>query len=175
MSYFRRGLSGVQSQPPGGRVNRGALGGLQSRVPGGRVSRSALGMVVVDTSGIIKSIATQPTRPPPPPPKPPPSQIMQARQHVGPRWYRSMQGVSLGLDDAPGHTLSVPTLGEPEATTKFRSDVLASNQALLEAERERTRKEEIRGYLQIGATLMIPVAAAIWKAIGVGRKKKLAP
>jgi hypothetical protein len=157
MSYFQgrrgqRGLSGVQSQPQGGRVSNKALG------------------AAVTEYNLLGSSMPRPT-----PPPPPPSQIMAGRGRVGPRWYRQLQGTTLGADDAPGNTLSTPTLSEPEATTRFRSDLLTSNRALLEAERERTRKEELRGYLQIGATLMIPVAAAIWKALGIGKKRKISP
>ena len=138
---------------------------------GGRVARSALGLVVVDGSNIVKTIATMPPKPPPPPP----SRIMSSRGRVGPRWYRAMQGTTLGADDEPVNTLSTPTLSEPEATTQFRSQLLESNRQIIEAERERTRKEELRGYLQIGATLMIPVAAAIWKKLGIGKKNKVTP
>jgi hypothetical protein len=173
MSYFRRGLSGVQSQPQGGRVSRSALSGVQSRPSGGRVARSALGLAVVEGKAIVKQIVTRPERPPPPPPPPPPSQVMAGRGRTGPRWYRQLAGTTLGADEAPGHTLAGSTLSEPEATRKFREDLLTGNRALLEQERERARKEDLRGYLQIGATLMIPVAAAIWRSIGVGKKKKV--
>lgn len=174
MSYFRKGLGGVQSQPQGGRISRGALGGVQSQPSGGRISRGALGlgMTVVDTTGIVKAINTQPTRPPPPPP----SRIMASRGKVGPRWYRQTSMGSLGVDEnEPVNTLAVPTLSEPAATVQFRENLLSANRQIIEAEKERTRKEEIRGYLQIGATLMIPVAAAIWKHLGIGKKKKQAP
>lgn len=153
--YGRRALSGVQSQPQGGRVAKAALGAVSEYLPLG---------------------------PPPPPPPPPPSRVMASRGKVGPRWYRQMQGLgSLGGGDlgtlsgaAPtGHSLSTPTLSEPDdATTNFRKAMLASNQALLEAERDRTHKEQVRGFLQIGATLSIPLAAAIWRALGIGRRRK---
>jgi hypothetical protein len=173
VSYFRRGLSGVQSQPQGGRISRGALAGVQSQPSGGRIARGALGMTVIDTSGVVKAIATQPTRPPPPP-----SRIMTSRGKVGPRWYRQTFGSlgSLGADEnEPVNTLAAPTLGEPQATSQFRENLLDSNRQILAAEKERIRKEELRGYLQIGATLMIPVAAAIWKRLGIGKRKKSEP
>lgn len=161
MSYFhkrygrgRRALSGVQSQPTGGRIARGALGAT------------------------ISEYLLVPL--PEPPPPPPPTRVMASRGRVGPRWYRQLQGGSLGGSDlgtlgadAPtGHTLAVPTISENDpATTTFRTQLLASNQALLDAERERTHKEQVRGFLQIAATLSIPLAAAIWRALGIGRRR----
>lgn len=109
MSYFRKtlALSGIQSQPAGGRVARGALSGLQSQPAGGRVFRGSLG--------------------------------------------------SLGDD-----TLE---------TRNFQQELLQQTKAIQEHELARIRKEEIRGYLQIAATLSIPVMAAVWKMLGIGKKK----
>ena len=111
MSYFRKALGGIQSQPPGGRVYRGALAGVQSQPPGGRVSRNALG--------------------------------------------------SLG-DDTP-------------ETRAFQEALLTETRRIQEHERDRLHKEELRGYLQIAATLSIPLAAAIWRALGIGKGKKKKP
>lgn len=84
MSYFRRALSGVQSQPPGGRVSKAALGDIPE-----------WGTTVGQTV-------------------PPPSRVMAARGRVGPRWYRQLQGTTLGADEPTGNTLAVPTLPEPK-------------------------------------------------------------
>ena len=124
MSYSRRyrgrrALSGVQSQPSGGRISRVAesLGDLvEYGLTGGQT---------------------------PPPPPPPPSRVMAMRGRVGPHWYRQMQGVagtSLGADDPTGHTLAVPTLSEPAGDVMQRIDQNVTSLVAAEAEEAKRRK-----------------------------------
>lgn len=99
----------------------------------------------------------------------------------GPSWYRAMGGVSsqppgapvllaarrsnqLGSlgDDQPGSTLSSPTLTDP--TLQWQRNVLSQLQAGVDT----LKKAELQKWLQIAATVMIPVSAAIWKAIFKG-------
>lgn len=96
----------------------------------------------------------------------------------GPAWYRAMGGVSsqppgapvllvprrgnpLGSlgDDQPGTTLSAPTLVDP--ALEWQKNVLSQLQAGVDT----LKKAELQKWLQIAATVMIPVSAAIWKAI----------
>ena len=93
-------------------------------------------------------------------------------QPSGRRVSRFSLGTSLGADDDVGQAsdLTVPTIDD--GTRQFQRDILASTRAIQAHERERIRKEEIRGWVQIAATLSIPLAAAIWRAIGIGRRKR---
>lgn len=94
----------------------------------------------------------------------------------GPSWYKAMGGIasrppgrrvsrrmaSLGSlgDDAPGgSTLSQPTVSDP--TFQWQADVLGQ----LRAGVSTMQKAELQKWLQIAATVSIPVFAAIWKAI----------
>lgn len=94
--------------------------------------------------------------------------------NVGPQWYRALEGVtsqppgrtvsrrvlgSLG-DDAPPTTLSQPTLTDP-ATAAWQQKVIAQ----LEAGVKTMQTAELQKWLQIVATISIPLSAAIWKAI----------
>lgn len=94
--------------------------------------------------------------------------------NVGPAWYRALDGVtsqppprkisrhvlgSLG-DDAPPTTLSQPTLTDP-ATAAWQQKVIAQ----LEAGVKTMQTAELQKWLQIIATVSIPLSAAIWKAI----------
>jgi len=98
----------------------------------------------------------------------------------GPRWYTSMGSIvsqppgariyqirqprtplgSLGDDAGGSTTLSQPTLTDP-ATVQWQANVLTQLQAGVKT----LQVAELQKWLQIAATLSIPVAAAIWKAI----------
>ena len=140
MTYFRRPLSGVQSQPPGGRVFSSAMGAL------GAIPQPAITVVA--------------------------RRRRKRRRRAlgaveGPAWYRQMQGSTLGDDGtATASSLTEPTLSD----TQFRSQALTALQAMRAQDADRIRKEEVRGYLQLAATLSIPLAAFLWKRI-LGRKK----
>ncbi len=94
----------------------------------------------------------------------------------GPSWYRAMGGVStqlpsgrvyralpaLGsLGDDPGGptTLSTPTV--TDRTFQWQGEVLAE----LRAGVRTLQTSELQKWLQIGATLSIPLAAAVWRMI----------
>ncbi len=93
----------------------------------------------------------------------------------GPSWYRAMGGVSTQLparrvvtsvmlgslgDDQPSPTtLSTPTITDP--TLVWQADVLGQ----LRAGVATMRMAELQKWLQIAATLSIPLAAAIWRVI----------
>jgi len=101
----------------------------------------------------------------------------------GPRWYTAIGGVStplsrarvhrqmgpalgsLGDDPASASTLSQPTLTDP-ATAQWQANVMAQLQAGVQT----LKTAELQKWLQIAATLSIPLAGAIWKVIfGKGR------
>ena len=145
MSYHRKGrssLSGVQSQPPNARVFRHALEGLHEY-------------------GLPATGSTKTTVPVPP----------RTRRALGadwpaasgpPRWYRAMQGATLGADDNGPMELAEPTLTDP---LDLQREQLRTLKSMQEQERERIKDEKLRGIFQIAATLSIPLAAFIWKRL----------
>lgn len=96
----------------------------------------------------------------------------------GPRWYTAMGSVasqpprgrlprrkrslgSLGGDEGTGgNTLSTPTLTDP-ATVQWQNDVIGQ----LRAGVLTMQTAELQKWLQIAATLSIPLAAAVWRMI----------
>lgn len=98
------------------------------------------------------------------------------RSAYGPAWYRAMNGVqsqppgrwlprsapslgSLGDDADTGSTLSTPTIADP--TFQWQANVLTQLQAGVTT----LKHAELQKWLQIAATLAIPLSAAIWRAI----------
>lgn len=82
-----------------------------------------------------------------------------------PDWYRAMQGASLGDDTA--------TTGATELTdgnTTWQQSMLSEVQGVRAAQDEFTRRESLQRWIQIGATLAIPLSAAIWRAIFRGSR-----
>jgi hypothetical protein len=93
----------------------------------------------------------------------------------GPTWYRAMGGVSsqlpsrrvvksimlgsLGDDPSDPTALSTPTITDP--TLQWQANVLGQLQAGVAT----LRVAELQKWLQIAATLSIPLAAAIWRVI----------
>lgn len=139
MSYFKS-MGGVQSQPMGARVFRRALSGISE------YSLPAIGS----------------TKPPPPPPV---KRRIAMGASSGPAWYRQMQGTSLGEDETTSLTTE-PVLSSPTVDdATFRSEALSTLVAMKAQEAKRIELEERRGYLQLAATLSIPLAAFIWRKL----------
>ncbi len=97
----------------------------------------------------------------------------------GPSWYRAMEGLasqppgrkiarrmpalgSLGDDPPPDTTLSNPTVTDP--TFQWQDNVLSQLQAGVAT----LQKAELQKWLQIIATVSIPLSAAVWKMIFKG-------
>lgn len=72
---------------------------------------------------------------------------------------------SLGADDA---AITTPTLVDPE-TRDYRRRMEKYQQDLIAGQ----RGDHIQKWVQIAATVSIPVFAAIWRLIGVGRRRRL--
>lgn len=85
--------------------------------------------------------------------------VVRPRFH-GPAWYRAMQGTSLGDD-----TISEPTLTDAQFTREFQQRMLVAQDRLVEIGARWVRREELQRWLQIAATLSIPLAAVVWRAI----------
>jgi hypothetical protein len=84
-----------------------------------------------------------------------------ASQPPGQRVLRGPNTLGSLGDDAPGgSTLAAPTIADP-ATMQWQANVLAQLQAGVAT----MQKAELQKWLQIAATVLIPVSAAIWKAI----------
>jgi hypothetical protein len=78
-----------------------------------------------------------------------------------PDWYRQMEGSSLGDD----------TL-DAMASAQWRKDMLDGQRALRDAQQHWAEGDRTQKWIMIGVTASIPVFGAIWRALGVGRKKK---
>jgi hypothetical protein len=117
MPYIKkaRPLSGVQSQPPGGRISAYALSGFDKHL---------------------------------------------VRTEKGPAWYGQMQGATLGSDEE---------LTEAE----FRLRSVAASEAIRDRIDLALKHQELIKWLQLAATLSIPLAAAVWKAILGKRRSKM--
>lgn len=110
----------------------------------------------------------------------------------GPNWYTAMSGIqsrpprarlgrnvfasnplgSLGDDAPPTTTLSTPTVTDAtfqQATLDWQQAILAK----LQAGATTLKTEELQRWLQIAATLAIPLTAALWRAIWPSLGKRL--
>lgn len=68
---------------------------------------------------------------------------------------------SLGDDTTGATSIAVPTLGPDSATAQWQANVLGQLQAGVAT----LQKAELQKWLQIIATVSIPLSAAIWKMI----------
>lgn len=76
-----------------------------------------------------------------------------------PDWYRAMNGAGLG-DDTPAST---PVL--TDGMTEWQKSMLSETQAMVDAQIEFTKNESFQRWIQIAATLAIPLSAAVWRMI----------
>lgn len=77
-----------------------------------------------------------------------------------PDWYKAMQGTTLGDDTIGGMT-----------DAQWKAEMLEGQHRLLDAQKHWADGDRFQKWIQIGATLAIPLAAAVWRALGVGRRK----
>lgn len=151
------------------RRTRRGMSGLSSRPYGPGVARSALG-TITEILTVEPLLVNDPTPAPKPTPKPKPVPRTQkigagSAMHGVPDWYRAMSGCSLG-DDAP--TTGAATLTDGTAT--WQQAMLSTSQRIAAAQEEFTKRESLQRWIQIGATLAIPLSAAIWRAIFRGSR-----
>lgn len=158
MSYHRKGRRRVV-----------ALSGLASRAPGRSVASSALtpprgfgaSAIEYDYGGSVRPIEKAP-------PSPPPVKLVAGRRMVprgqryvlgAPDWYEKMQGLgSLGDD-----TLAATTVQQQQ---------LEAQQQTLAAIQKQAEGDRFQKWIQIGVTASIPVFGALWRALGIGRRRK---
>lgn len=91
-----------------------------------------------------------------------PSGARVARGAIGdgpPGWYQAMYGASLG-DDTQSSTPSLT-----DGPTQWQSAMLDNSNQLLAAWQEYIKRDQIARYVQVAATLAIPLSAAIWRMI----------
>jgi hypothetical protein len=123
--------------------------GLSSRPFGPDISRGALGNV---GTGVIKNRAY-------------PIVVNGPGLQGPPDWYRAMQGASLGDD-----TQTTGAAQLTDGTSQWQQSMLSEVQGVRAAQEEFTRREGLQRWIQIGATLAIPLSAAIWRAIFRGSR-----
>lgn len=142
MSYARPALSGISSQRPGAPVFTNALGA--TAYPGMRMA---------------------PRRPPPPPQRP-----HTLRSSVRPPpWYRQLGGPPDWYQSMSNSTLGGDTIGGM-SEEQWRAEMLAGQQALVAAQKHWADGDKMQKWIQIGVTASIPLAAAVWRALGIGRR-----
>ena len=125
---------------------RRSLSGVTSQPPGRPVSRRALPYAL--SGDDLELVAYKDPRP------------IFSHGRI-PRWVRDMQSVgnsSLGDD----------TL---DATTAYQQEALKLQRDLLTAHKTWADGDRFQKWLAIGATLAIPLSAAIWRALGIGRRR----
>lgn len=85
------------------------------------------------------------------------------KQQMGgvPDWYKAMNGTTLGDD----------TIGAM-SDEQFKRELLDGQQKLLVAHEHWADGDRMQKWIAIGATLAIPLSAAIWRALGIGRRRR---
>ena len=134
-------------------ARRRAMSGVTSQPPGLPVASTALGGLGGHGARAL------------------PPGIRAGRALAGmPNWYAAMQGTALGADDQG--SLQTPTLVEPgPQMTAWQERLLSQSQATDQTIQKYMATETRQRWVQIAATLSIPLAAAIWRLIfGVGRQ-----
>lgn len=98
--------------------------------------------------------------------------IAQPVRRPAPAPRRAMQGFgSLGddTDAEPVTSLAQPTLTQPtvvDPTVQWQNDMLAQTKAMVASQLDYAQREVQQKWIQIAATLAIPLAAAAWRALG---------
>ena len=93
--------------------------------------------------------------------RPPGAPISRSALGDAPRWYSAMYGTSLGDDTTPASATPVLTDGP----TDWQASMLSNSNQLLSAWQDYIKKDQIARYVQVAATLAIPLSAAIWRMI----------
>ena len=86
---------------------------------------------------------------------------------------RALRGTSLGDDtlDAMSHPPPLPVTDELD-DQGFKKQVLANQRELIEAHKHWSDGDKQQKWIAIAVTASIPVFSAIWRALGVGRRRK---
>jgi len=151
-------------------VKRG-MSGLQSRPYGPSVSHLALGAAALEYTPVLTLVNV---------PKPPAKRVVRTRVKAvsypitvhgpalqgPPDWYRAMAGSSLG-DDAP----TTGSVALTDGTDQWQQSMLSLTQQIADSQAAFAEKDKWIRYVQIAATLSIPLAAAVWKMIFRGGRE----
>lgn len=92
--------------------------------------------------------------------------------YAGRRYRRPGPRRALAMGSLGDDTLAVTSATQDPATTAFQTNLLASQQALLNLAVTTSSTLTTQRWLQIAATLSIPVAGVVWKWI-LGRRSGL--
>jgi hypothetical protein len=158
------------------RVARAGMSGLSSRPYGADISRRALpfGATMPEWVALTQPTTTKramhgiaeygtvtgiPTSAPHPKMHSYPMTVHGPALQGPPDWYRAMQGASLGDDQASG----APVI--TDGVAQWQQAMLSTTQQIADAQTAMAEKDKWIRYLQIAATLSIPLAAAVWKMI----------
>lgn len=81
-----------------------------------------------------------------------------------PDWYQQKMGSALG-------SLGDDTLDAAASDAQWKADMLAGQRDLIAAQKVWAKGDETQKWIQIGVTAAIPLFAALWRALGIGRRK----
>jgi len=107
-----------------------------------------------------------------PPPPPPPTKAQALSIPAGARRY-GFGSLGDDTDQAPATVLAQPTLAVPtlvDPWSDWRVQMLNQTSSIAAAQQDFTARESLQRWFQIGATLAIPLSAAIWRAIFRGSR-----
>lgn len=196
MTYHRKALGSSQSRPslytrvprgvdgydvdvrvggPRGRARvQTSLGSTQSRPSSyARVPRGMDGVGSLKLAGSVmdlvgRVLGLKAARPAPP---------ARARQRMPQPQMQGFGSLGDSTDQEPPTSLSTsstPTIVDP-ATSAWQASMLEQTRIIAAAQQDFTAREVKARYLQIAATLAIPLAAAAWRAVGrvlAGRREE---
>lgn len=159
------------------RYRRRGMGSVASQPPGARVAASALGATMPEWATIGSTVA------------PPPRRVTVARslhgissQPPGQRIAASaLGGIFARTTVPPGSPVPVPypsihrgIFGDDTAPAvtdpQWAQDLIATERAHTAWQQDWMKLESRQRWIQIIATVSIPLAAAIWRALGIGRR-----
>ncbi len=69
-------------------------------------------------------------------------------------------------------SLGDDTLDAANEEKAWRAEMLANSRALVIAQQHWADGDRFQKWVAIGATLAIPLSAALWRALGVGRRRR---
>lgn len=171
MSY-QRSLGSSQSRPSNFvRLHRGvAMGSSQSRPSNFvRMSRGGMGASAIEYSlvsglvDLIRSVIPQKVTVQAAPARKPMRQPMRPMHGFGSLGDETDAEPPTSLAQP---TLAAPTIVDPAATAAWQQAMLEQTQLMVASQQDYAQREVQQKWIQIGATLAIPLAAAGWRALG---------
>ncbi len=120
-----------------------ALSGVTSKQPGRAVNRHALSGLGAISTGTVR--------------------------HKGPDWYRHTGMAGDELSEQSSELAQLTPI--PDSDAQWKAELLKSNKDILAAHKAWGEGDLFWKRMSVLATVSIPLMAAIWRLVGVGRKR----